>query len=101
MDTELDIKGDVREGIPLLEIYYPPSVMFLPKGWEILSDKLTDVYKDLITQEGIRTKSCVVWIKSATAGSPMVRALFELFKIVDAGGGTLYCADFPEDYMAS
>jgi hypothetical protein len=42
-----------------------------------------------------------VSIKAKTAGSPLVRAIFELYKVVSAEAATLFCASYPENYMES
>ena len=50
----------------------------------------------------IKTNSCVVKIDSEVAGSPVVRALFELWReVVEKRGGQVICVGYPEDYLYS
>ena len=44
---------------------------------------------------------CVVVIKASTAGSPLIRALLELYKTVTANGGQLRLVDYPLEFRHS
>jgi hypothetical protein len=75
--------------------------MFLPKTGELLAEKLVDRYKTLTEQREGAPHACILWIKARTAGSPLVRAIFELYKVLHADQATLYCAAYPVNYMES
>jgi len=65
-----------------------------------LFDELVGEYNDLL-EKGAKTRSPVVIIEASTAGSPLVRALFDLYKTVEAGGGQVIVVGYPSQYIAS
>jgi hypothetical protein len=96
----LEITGTWREEVPLIEVNYAANQMFLSKTSQLLAEKLVGEYKTL-TDQRETPRACILWIKAKTAGSPLVRAIFELYKVLHAEEATLYCAEYPENYMES
>ena len=86
---------------PLSKVDYTASQMFLPKTGELLAEKLVEKYRTLVEQRDGAPHACVLRVKARTAGSPLVRAIFELYKVLHADAATLYCAEYPENYMES
>jgi hypothetical protein len=104
MDEQLDISSETKEGTSVLTVSYRPSQMFTEAASKLLSERLIEEYRSLLKGQPQGTQSpavCVVSINSSTAGSSLVRALFDLYKVVQANSGTLICAGYPEDYMPS
>jgi hypothetical protein len=103
MDNGFEIREDWQEGVPILEVDYSPSQLFRPSISTPLSETLIEKYRSLRQQNrvGARSDACIVYIKASTAGSPLVRAIFELYKVVYADDATLYCVNYPKDYMES
>jgi hypothetical protein len=89
-------------GVVLLQVSYGPELMLAQGTSTVLSEELVKTYKQAADQNtALVTTSCVVVIKAETAGSPLVRALFELYRTVYASGGQVICVDFPSDYIDS
>jgi hypothetical protein len=101
MAEPLQIQGRWHDSVPLIEVDYAASQMFLPKTSELLAEKLVEKYKALTAEREQTPRACILWIKAKTAGSPLVRAIFELYKVLHADAATLYCAEYPENYMES
>jgi hypothetical protein len=103
MNDQLQIRGEWRNDIPLLEIDYLPAQMFQPGTAETLSERLISQYRTLLKKSPPESRSgaCVLFIKATTAGSPLVRAIFEVYKAIHADSGTLFCANYPVNYIES
>ncbi len=102
MKDALEIKGQWQKSGPLIEIDYSPAQMFQPKTSALLSEKLVNEYRTLReAHDEEEPKFCILWIKATTAGSPLVRAIFELYKVLHADSATLICACYPVAYMES
>ena len=86
--------------VPVLTVDYSADQMFLPRSAQTLSERLVTVYRDHISGKSA-PKSCIIVIAADTAGSPLVRALFELYKVVKADDGQLYCVSYPDAYIDS
>jgi hypothetical protein len=98
----LSIQGEWREEIPLVVVDYEPAQMFLPKTSTLLAERLIAQYKVLRAMRQEATpRACILWVKSKTAGSPLVRAIFELYKVLNADEATLFCAGYPVDFLES
>ena len=72
--------------------------MFQKGARQTLSQELTGAYNGL---KDNRKPGCVVVIKATTAGSPVIRALLELYKTVTANSGELRLVDYPRDFRDS
>ena len=103
MNDQLQIIGKWRNDIPLLEIDYLPAQMFQPGTSETLSERLISEYRMLLKKSRPESppRACVLFVKATTAGSPLVRAIFEVYKVIHADSGTLFCANYPINYMES
>ena len=101
--NEFEIAPSDTRGILVLTVTYGPELMFLEATYEHLSERLCAAYDDGIKagfKNGkIKTKSCIVSIQASTAGSPLARALFNLWEKVTAAGGQVVCANFPVSYI--
>ena len=85
--------------IPVVELSFEPDLMFQKGARQTLSQELTGVYNGLKEDKG--KPGCVVVIKASTAGSPVIRALLELYKTVTANDGQLRLVDYPRDFRDS
>jgi len=99
MSDYLEVGGKDSDGIPVLEIDYDDNQMFRPRIAPLLAEKLVSEYRRLSTQGPAPV--CVLHIRAKVAGSPLVRAVFELYKVVSADSGTLFCANYPVNFMES
>ena len=87
-------------GFIVMKLNYPPRDMLRPNMSAVLDRKLTLQYLD--TAKDIDNKSCLITIIAEVAGSPLVRALYDLYKTVNQEGGELFvCAGYPIDYLPS
>ena len=85
--------------IPVVELSFEPDLMFQKGARQTLSQELTGVYNGLQKDKG--HPGCVVIIKATTAGSPLIRALLELYKTVTANNGELRLVDYPQEFRHS
>ncbi len=95
----MQIEYEFKRGVPVITVGYGPEQMLKIDVAKDLSTRMIETYDELTGQRGIETGSCVVVITAETAGSPLVRALFELYKLVFAKGGQVICVGFPADYI--
>jgi hypothetical protein len=98
MVSEVEVSGTVEDGVRVLIVSYGPEQMFQRDASSTLSRKLVSEYHDLGSLH-LSSSSCVVVIEAQTAGSALLRALFELYKEVTGIGGQLICAGYPSDYL--
>lgn len=84
--------------IPVVEVSFEPDLMFQKGARQTLAEELTGAYKALKEEKG---PECVVVIQASTAGSPLIRALLELYKTVTANGGQLRLVDYPLEFRDS
>lgn len=103
MTDDLRVDKRCENGVPVLTIDYGTEQMFQARVSELLSERLVNAYRTLLSEshEHEPARACIVVIKAETAGSPLVRALFDLYKVVHAGSGTLICVSYPKAYMDS
>ena len=87
-----------RFPIPVVEVSFEPDLMFQKGARHTLAEELTGAYRALKEKKG---PACVVVIKASTAGSPIIRALLELYKTVTANGGQLRLVDYPLEFRDS
>ena len=85
--------------VPVMEVSFEAELMFLKGARQTLAEELTGVYNDLKKEKG--KAGCVVKINASTAGSPVIRALLELYKTVTANDGELRLVDYPRDFRDS
>ncbi len=100
METQAQHVAPKNEfSIPVVELSFDPDLMFQKGARQTLSKELTGVYNGLKEDKG--NPGCVVVIKASTAGSPVIRALLELYKTVTANGGQLRLVDYPREFRDS
>ena len=102
MADKLEVTGSVKDGVVVLALDYGRELLLREDAPKRLSEELMRRYKELQDKEKPATSSTVVEIKAKDAGSPVVRALFELWKeVVGNRGGQVVCASYPQDYIDS
>lgn len=100
MASQIDVRSTIDRGIPVLTIRYGAGEMFRTESAKELSSLMVEGYEKRLTEEP-PNRSCIVVIESETAGSPLDRALFELYKRVVSEGQQLFCVNYPADYIHS
>ena len=83
-----------------LDIAFEPSEMFRPETAEDLEGKLIAKYEECRAAAS-KAVDCFAYIRSDAAGSPLVKALFDLWEHVTSHGGQLICCNYPTDYIPS
>jgi hypothetical protein len=104
MAEEIRVDTKVEKGVILLTVRYGQELLLKKDARERLSKELTRRYREILEKEHekVETTSCVVKIQAEVAGSPLVRALFELWKeVVGKEGGQVICVNYPPDYIDS
>ena len=102
MADSLQVTGEVKNGVVVLSLDYGRELLLREDAPARLSEELTRRYQELLDRHKPRTVSAVVEIKAKDAGSPVVRALFELWKKVVGGqSGQVVCVNYPQDYIDS
>lgn len=102
MTKPLAVKGRISDsGAAVLTVDYGLEEMLRDEAAPEISKLLLDEYRRLEQDPKTTMRSCVVAIQAETAGSPLVRSLFELYKLVNAGGGQVVVANYPADYIDS
>jgi len=107
MPERLVVDAEISRGVVVLKVGYGLEQMLKDGAAKELSKRLLEEYQRKMNEEAqktndsARTGSCVVVITAETAGSPLVRALFELYKVVTAEGGQVICVGYPSDYIDS
>jgi hypothetical protein len=97
MNEQVQVTGVVdTQDVPIITLNYGPDME--KQGAEI-SSKLTEEYETL--RKLTKNPSVVVDIHADTAGSHVIRALYNLYKTVHASGGRLVCIGYPNDYLPS
>ena len=103
MADEVVVQGGVERGVVVLQIQYTEASLFQREAARWLTDKLVEVYRQTRGQPNVSTASCIVVIQPRVAGSPLARALFELWKEVvenpSSRGGQVACVGYPKAYL--
>src|SRR6266850_2104118 len=102
MEEELQVEGKVEEGVILLTIRYGEALLMRTEAPERLSAQTIRCYREMRERdkEKVNPSSCVIDIQSETAGSPVVRMRFELWREVGRyKGGQVICVNYPQDYI--
>ena len=87
----LKVEGRVEDGIVILTIHYKSDVFIMEATREKLRKELITEYREIEEREveNIKNDACIVDIQADTAGSALVRALFEIWKeVVEEECGT-------------
>lgn len=77
-----EVTSRLEQGVTVLTVTYDPARMGDPDAPSELAQEFTDEYN--LLEKQATTKSCVVVINSQVAGSPIVRALIELYILVSS-----------------
>ena len=96
------VKDSVEKGVLVLTVDYSPELL-LERGASVrLSQELLRHYEDFRDNQKVKTTSCVVDIQAQVAGSPLVRALFDLLQTVfGRAAGQAVVVNYPEEYLQS
>ncbi len=100
MASQIDVLSTIDRGIPVLTISYGAGEMFRTESARELTSQMVEGYEKSLAEEP-PNRSCIAVIESETAGSPLDRALFELYKRVVAEGQQLLCVNYPAAYIHS
>lgn len=105
MSEMLKVDSTVEDGVIVLTLSFGTELLFSSGAASQLSDDLIKGYQDALKKEPsnvLETKSCVIDIQSEVAGSPLVRALYELWQEVFRNqSGQVICVNYPDDYIDS
>jgi hypothetical protein len=94
------VEGRIEQGILILTVNFDAPFLFQKGAGNQLSTELTNCYQNW--KGKAKTPSCVVEIQADIAGTPLIRGLFELWKVVAEGeGGQVVCVNYPQDYIDS
>lgn len=74
----------------------------LESGWQ-LKKALTDLYVDTVAMANgpERPSSCLLELDASIADSHLVRAIFELYRLVVRADGKLACVGYPNEFIES
>jgi hypothetical protein len=100
MASQIDVRDSMDRGIPVLTIRYDADDMFRMESAHELGSQMVAGYEKRLAEEPAN-RSCIAVIESETAGSPLDRALFDLYKRVVAEKQQLLCVNYPADYIQS
>jgi hypothetical protein len=96
-DQDLSVSSNVEDKVIVLTITYGPEQMLRPAN--LISAGLIASYES--EKKGGNGPNCIVVVGAKTAGSTLVKALFELWERVTQEGGQVACANYPDDYIES
>jgi hypothetical protein len=97
MTENFTIEAAIGEGAVEINASYPESAMIDAGFDEPLGQRLIERYEELGQKQSNR--DCILTLKAKVAGSPVIKAIYELWKVVRAHSGTLICANYPPDYV--
>lgn len=104
MSETLQVDSTVEDGVMVLSVTLGKELLFSTGAGSRLSDDLLTHYRDTLEKDGkaLSTKSCIVDIQSEVAGSPLVRALYNLWEEVFRNqAGQVICVNYPDEYIDS
>ena len=99
MSNNQEVTGQIEGNAIVLTVTYGPKQMIDPDAPNELAKLLTQKYDSL--ESGSKAKDCVVVINADIAGSPIVRALIELYILVFSKRGQVLLAEYPDAYFES
>ena len=100
MLTPLSVTGEKKGDVVVLTVKYAKDFLRHGSAFELFRDRLVEQYTALRpTADTSSGAVCVVQVDTEISGSPLVRALFELYETVASDRGRLIIADFPPDYI--
>lgn len=95
--SEGTVEARHENGLLLLRLHYGSDLMAEAGSGPRLGSQLVEAYRE---KRG-DSLSCIVEIDADVAGSPVVRALFDLWEVVVTTGGKVACVGYPADYIDS
>jgi len=100
MTDQLTVNAELEEGAVVLTVDYGPEQMFQQEGSKALSEEFLKKYNEATQSDG-SSRSSIVVVEADTAGSPLLKALFDLYKKVTAERKQLICVGYPRAYIRS
>lgn len=101
-DGNVQVAAAVERGVIVLTLNYDRELLFETTAPKLLSDQLLEQYRATRKDSTVKTDSCIVEMKTEVAGSPVVRALSQLWREVVAGkAGQVVCVNYPHQYIDS
>jgi hypothetical protein len=97
MPAGFTIEGSAAEGAAEISVSYPDSVIIDTGFDEPFRRQLVQKYEECARNQS--DQDCILTISASVAGSPVVRGIFELYKVVRARSGNLFCANYPREYV--
>ena len=97
----MKVTSQIERGIVTVTVEYGYDFFSDRKAKQKLSEKMRDAYQKEADTKEPRLKDCIIILKAELASSEIVHALYELWKEVYHNDGTLYCVDYPQDYIES
>lgn len=98
---KLKVKCTSESGIPVVTVSYDPELMCAKGARTSLAKAMIDEYKSNRPETHADRCGCIIVIDSDTAGSPLIRALLELYKTVTIDGGQVRIVGYPREFMDS
>lgn len=94
------VVGERRRDVIILHLTFSSELLFYSPPNEISQVLLAQYEQQRIKRD---TPSCIVEIATTVAGSPVVHALSDLWKVVRSSNppSMLVCVNYPRRYMAS
>ena len=98
---ESSLSASIEYGAVVISVTYE-AVNHRESGW-VLKRALTDLYVETVSNsaEAERPSSCVILLDANIADSHLVRALFELYRLVVRADGRLACVGYPIEFLES
>jgi hypothetical protein len=97
MTPNFTIEPAVREGAVEITASYPEFAIIDAGFDEPFRQRLVESYEKLAQTQASR--DCILTLNVKVAGSPVVKAIYELWKAVRARLGVLVLANYPPDYV--
>jgi hypothetical protein len=97
MPGYFSVTAEVAAGVPILTLTYGPEGMLQTTGPE-LSAALIAEYRKKRSDSSAESSSLIFVIDADTAGSPLIRALVDVYRAV-AEKGKLFCVGYPRDFL--
>jgi hypothetical protein len=94
------ISSELIDGVVRIELAYDNNQLFQDDAAKVLSEEVSREYEKAKGTEPT-ARSCLVVIVADTAASPVVKALFELYRAVGAVGGSVGVVGYPAEFIDS
>jgi len=86
------------DGLKYVKLQYSVNDLATVHVNNLMGQGLKTCFQEITSQS--QTKSCVVQIDAVVVGTPVIRALLELYQLIRANGGCLICVGYPPRYIS-